>query len=269
MRDIWNQHLFRLVFRAFGPALLLSGCVPATYQSVPVPSGSNQNKQAAADPNDKNSGSPAPSQTADAGNKPVAGTAAPVVSPGAGQPAPVDTGTTFGPNVPERDALEKCMNLWGTIPFKEVKAKHVKVMSENVSIGGGLFGSVVEGLANLPSLNFGNTKDLEATSEPRLIVIPLSLSFGGTTNYELMNPNGWYCLKFAAGVKSSVTIKHHCKAKIAQSDLGLSINTNPMGTSSDATKPPVSVSINDGRTPGTQMGIMVDSNVQLTAVSCP
>jgi hypothetical protein len=189
--------------------------------------------------------------------------------PSTGAPKP---GLTFAPGVPETDALRKCLNLWGTTPFKEVKASQVKVMDVSVGVGGGLLGSGLGGLGNL--INIGNPKDLESTAEPRLVVLPLSVNVGANTTFELMNPNGWYCMKAAVGARSTVNIKLHCSAKIAQSDLGIRLDTKPSPAPGGAPALPVNVGINDGRTPGSQLGIMVDSNVNLTRVdsagnACP
>jgi hypothetical protein len=156
------------------------------------------------------------------------------------------------------------MNLWGTTPFKEVKADQVKVMDVSVGVGGGLLPGGLAGIGNI--INIGNPRDLDVTSSPRLIVLPLSVNVGGATTFELMNPNGWYCMKAAVGARSTVNIKLHCSAKLAQSDLGVSLNTNPGSGTSGTPTLPVSVGINDGRTPGGQLGIMVDSNVSVVRV---
>lgn len=231
-----------------------AACVPAQYQSIPLPASSTNRKQAAA--SDSENGT----QQGQDGTLPSRTTASATPS-GTSTPSS-SSGITFGPNVPEKDALKKCLNLWGTTPFKEVNANQVKVMDVSVGVGAGVLGTTLSGLGSL--LNIGNTRDFESTSEPRLVVIPMSVNVGGSTTFELMNPNGWYCLKAAVGAKSTVNIRLHCNARIAQSDLGVSLNTNPTTTTG---APPVSVSVNDGRTPGSQLGIMLDSNVSLTRVN--
>lgn len=246
------------------------GCVPGNYASLPPPAGSVIKKQSAAGSgSDENPQQSSTSSGANSSNSTAPGTST-GTGTGTGS-SPSNGGLVWGPGVPERDALQKCMNLWGTTPFKEVKANQVKVMDIGVSVGGGLagIGGGLGGLGGIvPDLTFGNTKDLDSTTDPRLVVIPFSISLGGNTTYELMNPNGWYCLKFAVGAKSSVNIKLHCNAKIAQSDLGLSVNTKPSTTPvPGAPSLPISVGINNGSTSGTQAGIMVDSNVTLTRVN--
>lgn len=232
-------------------------CVPGQYSTLPLPAGFK--KQAAS--NEPESGDAAKKQVSTNGASNSDGQAASL--PGAKPSAPPASSLTFGPGVPEADSLRKCLNLWGTTPFKEVKANQVKVMDVSVGVGGGLIAGGLAGLGNL--INIGNPKDLEATSEPRLIVLPLSVNVGGSTTFELMNPNGWYCMKAAVGARSTVNIKLHCNAKIAQSDLGLSLRTNP--TPMPGTPGlPVSVGVNDGRSPGSQLGIMIDSSVNLTRV---
>ncbi|MFZ9518868.1 MAG: hypothetical protein ACO3A4_00160 [Silvanigrellaceae bacterium] len=256
-----TQRIFTFVF-GISAAVAAAGCVPGQYTTAPLPTAY---KKSGAD----GTGQPGITTTAgsDSGQKPSTSTN----SPTTGTPTNGSTGITFAPGVPEQDALRKCLNLWGTVPFKEIKPSQVKVMDVNVGIGGGLLGSSspLGGLGNI--INFGNPKDLEVTSEPRLVILPLSVNVGGATTFELMNPNGWYCMKAAVGAKSTVNIKIHCNAKLAQSDLGVSVETNPTGGATPGPNAtpviPVKVGINDGKTPGGQLGIMVDSSVNLTRVS--
>jgi len=246
-------------FALIAAILAGTGCVPGQYSTIPLPAGSTIKQQAAGADGDQNSGSnnnPQPSQGSNTTNP---GSSTPAVeTPSSG------SGVSFGPGVPERDALRKCLNLWGTAPFKEVKANQVKVMDVSVGVGGGLLSGGLAGIGNI--INIGNPKDYEVTPAARLIVLPLSVNVGGATTFELMNPNGWYCMKAAVGARSTVNIKLHCNAKLAQSDLGVSLNTNPGGGAAGASPVPVSVGINDGRTPGGQLGIMVDSNVSVLRV---
>lgn len=249
-----------LAMVAFG-----SGCVPGQYSTLPLPSGSKISQKSAegdsnnGNPNGSSSTSPNGGTTGGSGSTPATGAAPP-----SGR-----SGLSFGPGVPEKDSLRKCLNLWGTTPFKEIKADQVKVMDVSVGVGGGLLSGGLAGIGNI--INIGNPKDLEVTSTPRLIVLPLSVNVGGATTFELMNPNGWYCMKAAVGARSTVNIKLHCNAKIAQSDLGVSLDTNPGGaaggTPAGVPPLPVSVGINDGKTSGSQLGIMVDSSVNLVRVN--
>lgn len=255
---LFSRNQSPLVFAAL--ALAVSACVPAQYASLPGVS--NIKKQGAQGGGEQNPSSENPT------GSPANTTTTP--TPGAGTPS--GSGVTFGPGVPEVDALRKCLNLWGTTPFKEVKANQVKVMDVSVGVGGGIIGGL-PGLGNI--INIGNTKDLEATAEPKLIILPLSVNLGSSTTFELMNPNGWYCMKAAVGARSVVNIKLNCSAKIAQSDLGIRLDTKPTPAPGGTPGLPINVGINDGRTPGSQLGIMVDSNVNLTRVdnagnaSCP
>ncbi|MEY2987172.1 MAG: hypothetical protein RJB13_693 [Pseudomonadota bacterium] len=245
-------------FALIAAVTFAAGCVPGQYTTIPIPAGSKIKQQAADGDGAQNPNTDDPSQQAPGSN-----TTPPGGAPGTGTPA-AGSGVTFGPGVPERDALRKCMNLWGTTPFKEVKADQVKVMDVSVGVGGGLLPGGLAGIGNI--INIGNPRDLDVTSSPRLIVLPLSVNVGGATTFELMNPNGWYCMKAAVGARSTVNIKLHCSAKLAQSDLGVSLNTNPGSGTSGTPTLPVSVGINDGRTPGGQLGIMVDSNVSVVRV---
>ncbi|NBO38525.1 hypothetical protein EBU99_08065 [bacterium] len=247
-------------------------CMPGQYATVPLPAGGRRLAAEGTNQAPSNGAkTPASNSPANTGTNPAA--------PGSAAPK----GTTFAPGVPDVDALRKCLNLWGTTPFTEVKREQVKEMDVAVGVGGGIIGGItgVGGLSGLGNLfNIGNTKDLEVTPQPRLVVLPLSVNLGASTTFELMNPNGWYCIKAAVGAKSTINIKLHCNAKIAQSDLGISLETKPttpsspsLPTGSVPTAPgaipelPVRVGINDGSTSGSQLGILVDSSVNLTRVN--
>lgn len=244
---------------AFVASLMVgTGCVPGQYSTIPLPAGSKIKQQAAGPNGDQDSNANGNGQPQQGGNTNNPGGTSLTPTPGAG------SGISFGPNVPERDALRKCLNLWGTTPFKVVKADQVKVMDVSVGVGGGLIPGGLAGIGNI--INIGNPRDLDVTSSPRLVVLPLSVNVGGATTFELMNPNGWYCMKAAVGARSTVNIKLHCSAKLAQSDLGVSLNTNPGGGAAGTPPVPVSVGINDGKTTGGQLGIMVDSNVSVMRV---
>jgi hypothetical protein len=248
---------FFVPLAVFAMASALGGCRPPEYTTAPVPA---KNRSAA-------TSNSVPSTE-------VTPAAGPSTGPAAGTPTPAQTPATgkisFDPKVPYQDELSKCMNLWGTVPFTVVKPAQVKVMDVSVGIGGGLLGSSnpLSGLGSL--FNLGNSRDLEVTPEPRLIIVPLSVNLGGNVTFELMNPNGWYCMKAAVGAKSTLNIKLHCNARLAQSDLGISLETKPAA----GAPLPVKVGINDGTTPGGQLGIMVDSSVNLTragtgGAACP
>jgi hypothetical protein len=174
----------------------------------------------------------------------------------------------FAKGVPEDAALRKCINLWGNVPFPEVKKEHVKIMPLNVSIGGDLLKSTPLSALGA-AFNLGNTKDLEITTDPRLIIVPLSVNVGGNATFELMNPKGWYCLKRSLGLKSTINIKLHCSAKLAQSEMGVNLSTVRTASTSSTTGGsalPVKVSVNSGATEGGPVGMTVDSSVSFSRV---
>lgn len=249
----WNNSVGAFLVVAIGTA----ACAPATYTSARVPA--VQRRSGASEPAP---GSTQP-QPAPVTNQPVSPTNSTTTPSTAvfGPTRAADVNISSG--VPESDAIRKCVNLWGTVPFKVVKPENVKVMNVNIGIGGGLFGdkSPLSAIGN--ALNFGSTKDLESTTDPRLIIIPLSVNIGGSVTFELMNPNGWYCMKTAVGAKSNLNIKLNCTAKLAQSDLGISLDTK-----TNAGSPlPVKVGVNDGKAAGGQLGILIDSNSTISRVT--
>lgn len=101
--------------------------------------------------------------------------------------------------------IQACLKAWGKHPFgngenfKTIKAK-VKVLG----IG-------------------QNLKDEEVTKTPQLVLVKPGVSVMAKQTLELLNPNGWYCLKSNVTVlgKSEITI--HCNAKVAASNDGAAV----------------------------------------------
>lgn len=65
---------------------------------------------------------------------------------------------------------------------------------------------------------FGIGQDINEstpTEKPELVLILPNISVMTGSSMELMNPNGWYCLRSKVNVMASSTINLHCKAHIA------------------------------------------------------
>ena len=95
-----------------------------------------------------------------------------------------------------------------------------------------------------------NTADTEATSSPALVLINPGVNVMGGTTIELLNPNGWYCLRTNVNVMGGFTIKAHCKARLASASENGS-GTTVMGNNSD------------------QKGVTVMGSTQVEFVGCP
>ena len=71
--------------------------------------------------------------------------------------------------------------------------------------------------------------DTKATAEPALVMVNAGVNVMGGSKIELLNPNGWYCLKSNVNVMGGMKIKAHCKAHLASAVEGVTV----LGDNSD------------------------------------
>lgn len=69
----------------------------------------------------------------------------------------------------------------------------------------------------------GSTVDDNITKEPKLILIKPNVTVLSKANLNLLNPNGWYCLKGQVAVLGKSIINLNCKAKITSSSDGVTV----------------------------------------------
>lgn len=117
----------------------------------------------------------------------------------------------------ENNLMAACLKAWGEHPFGT--NPRYKTLAKNLK---------VFGIGEDP-------KDTEVTSEPTLIMVNPGTNIMGGATLELLNPNGWYCLKSQVNIMGELTIKAHCKAHLASATGG----TTVLG--SDANKKSVTV----------------------------
>ena len=102
--------------------------------------------------------------------------------------------SSYGP------AVEACLRSWGkSHPFKDQQKIKFRLMQGQVK---------VFGVGN-------NIVDDTPTQYPQLIVVRPGVNVMGNMNYELLNPNGWYCLKAKVNVMGKSVINLACNAQIA------------------------------------------------------
>jgi hypothetical protein len=111
-------------------------------------------------------------------------------------------------------SIAACLKAWGDHPFG--KNPQFKTLEASVKVFG-----------------IGKTAgDTERTSSPSLVLInPIVNVMGGST-VDLLNPNGWYCLRTTVTIVGGVNIRAHCKAQLAATSDGkamLSDNTENRG----------------------------------------
>ena len=97
--------------------------------------------------------------------------------------------------------LRSCLKQWPNNPFKAKKELSYRTISTKVKVMG--IGS--------------NVNDTEQTEKPELVLVKPGVAVMAKTTYDLMNHNGWYCLKGKVSVLGKIEINLHCKAKIASS----------------------------------------------------
>jgi hypothetical protein len=128
-------------------------------------------------------------------------------------------------------SIATCLKTWGKHPFG--KNPTFKTLSTSVKVFG--IGK--------------NTADTEETSSPALVLINPGVNVMGGTTIELLNPNGWYCLRTNVNVMGGFTIRAHCKAHLASASEGGS-GTTVMGNNAD------------------QKGVTVMGSTQVEFVGC-
>lgn len=101
-----------------------------------------------------------------------------------------------------------CLKAWGNHPFGDRPAH--RVLSTSVKVFG-----------------IGQTSgDHEKTTSPSLVVVNPGVNVMGGSEIELLNPNGWYCLRTTVNVMGGLTIRLACNAQIAMSSGGTTVMGN-------------------------------------------
>ncbi|HEY4964402.1 MAG TPA: hypothetical protein VIH90_06960 [Candidatus Saccharimonadales bacterium] len=95
------------------------------------------------------------------------------------------------------DSIANCLKAWGKHPFGNTP--NYKTLATSVK---------VFGIGEDPA-------DSEVTNSPSLVLVNPGVNVMGGSTIELLNPNGWYCLRTNVNVMGGLTIKVHCKAHLA------------------------------------------------------
>ncbi|OGA12697.1 MAG: hypothetical protein A3G25_12265 [Betaproteobacteria bacterium RIFCSPLOWO2_12_FULL_63_13] len=105
-------------------------------------------------------------------------------------------------------SIAACLKAWGVHPFG--KAPQFKTMGTSVKVFG--IGSEVA--------------DTQPTSTPALVLINPSFNLVGVSTIELLNPNGWYCMRTTVTIMGNVHLRAHCKAQLALTSAGVTATGN-------------------------------------------
>jgi len=105
-------------------------------------------------------------------------------------------------------SIAACLKAWGDHPFG--KSPQFKTLETSVKVFG-----------------IGKTiGDAEPTNAPSLVLINPIFNVMGESTIELLNPNGWYCLRTTVSVMGRVNIRAHCKAQLASNSDGKTVRGN-------------------------------------------
>jgi hypothetical protein len=102
-------------------------------------------------------------------------------------------------------AIQNCLKHWSKSPFKG--HPHYRTVATTVKVLG--IG--------------GDIKEMGSTPKPELVLIKPSVTVLAKTSIQLMNPNGWYCIKANVSVLGKSAIELHCKANLATSKDGATV----------------------------------------------
>ena len=105
-------------------------------------------------------------------------------------------------------SIAACLKAWGKHPFG--KNPTFKTLSTSVKVFG--IGK--------------STSDTEVTSSPTLILVNPGVNVMGGTVIELLNPNGWSCLRATVNVMGGLNLRAHCRAHLASSTDGATVMGN-------------------------------------------
>jgi hypothetical protein len=105
-------------------------------------------------------------------------------------------------------SIAACLKTWGNHPFGS--KPQFKTLETSVTVFG-----------------IGRRAgDTAPTSSPALVLINPIFNVMGASTIELLNPNGWYCLRTTVSVLGGVNIRAHCKAQLAANSDGQTVRGN-------------------------------------------
>ncbi len=126
-------------------------------------------------------------------------------------------------------ALHKCLSKWRDLPFGSTIGNYRKIYA-SVIVGG-------SGIA---------VRDTERTSEPFLVLITAAVNVNSQVEYELLNPNGYYCIKVGVNVNTDLDVNLHCNARLADSLVDVNVGSTTNGNTAS-----VGVNVNSNVTVNT------------------
>ncbi len=114
-----------------------------------------------------------------------------------------------GADQDETSALRKCLTNFVDHPFGQ-RVENFRKISAAVTVFG--VGNAVD--------------DQVVTQSPQLILISAAVNVLGDVNYNLLNPNGYYCIDTSVNVQQSLTINLDCQARLSDNRVHVNVGSN-------------------------------------------
>lgn len=109
-------------------------------------------------------------------------------------------------------SVAACLKAWGNEPFgKNPQFKTLETSATVFGVG-------------------RRAGDAKPTSSPSLVLVNPIINVMGGSTIELLNPNGWYCLRTAISVLGRLTVRVQCKAHVAMTSNGRTMQGNDVGS---------------------------------------
>ena len=108
-------------------------------------------------------------------------------------------------------SIAACLKAWGDHPFG--KAPQFRTLGTSFR---------VLGIGSEPD-------DTAPTSSPTLVLVGPSFNLLGASTIELLNPNGWYCMRTPVSLVGTLDIRANCKAHLAATSSGVTIVADNKG----------------------------------------
>jgi hypothetical protein len=119
-----------------------------------------------------------------------------------------------GATTAEAEQITACLRKWGQVPFSG--AIGVRRIRAAVTVGG--FGVAVN--------------DATQTTGPALILVDAGVNVGGAPVYNMLNNNGYYCMKVNVNVSTALTVNLACNARLADNSVQVNVGSSVAGTTS-------------------------------------
>jgi hypothetical protein len=115
--------------------------------------------------------------------------------------------------------VKECLNRMNGHPFDAAKTTPDKNIYAGVSVMGTMAQSV---------------SDTVATDKPTLTVIYAGVNVLGSTTWELLNPNGWYCVVTSVNVQGTINVKLKKGAHLAETMVNVNVQPGALDTSTNS-----------------------------------